>query len=50
MLSKHQQAKKERQKLTGMMIKEVYEENFREEIEKLSSMLDKYRFVAMVNR
>jgi len=48
MTSKLKYGKKEKQKLSSNMIIEVYEHNFREEIEKLSFRLEKYKFIAMV--
>jgi hypothetical protein len=48
MLNKNKN-KKEKQKISSMMIKEVYEDNFEEEMQRLSLRLDKYKFIAMVN-
>jgi hypothetical protein len=48
MLTKTKNIPKAKQKLSSLMIKEVYEDNFREEIERLSSRLERYRFISMV--
>lgn len=39
---------KQKQKLSNMQIKEVYEDNFEEEMRRLSLKLDKFKFIAMV--
>ena len=47
MLNKNK-IKKPKQKLSNMQIREVYEDNFEEEIARLSMKLEKYKFIAMV--
>lgn len=42
--------KKERPKITNSMVMDVFEENFHEEIERLSLRLEKYNFIAMVHK
>jgi hypothetical protein len=39
---------KQKQKLSNIQIKEVYEDNFDAEMARLSLKLEKYKFIAMV--
>ena len=48
MLHKANLSQNESKKLSNMSIKEVWEDNFIEEIERLSLRLDKYKYIAMV--
>lgn len=49
MLSKTKLNKpKEKQKITPQMIKDVFEDNFLEEIRRLGAVLDKYKYMSMV--
>jgi hypothetical protein len=48
MTTKPKVGKIDRQKLSSNIIMEVYEYNFKEEIERLSIQLETYQFIAMV--
>jgi hypothetical protein len=50
MLTKPKTKQKEKLKFNSMMMKEVYEDNFIEEIERLGVYLDTYKFIAMVGK
>jgi hypothetical protein len=39
---------RDKNKITSKMIKDVYEDNFIEEIEQLSSSLENYNYISMV--